>query len=534
MDCKNLSIGLISFVSKQSSKIFIFLVFLLFFHGIINYFVLTDSNYPIGGDSPRYYSPAKNMHADLFARKLDIVSFIQRIYFYLFGNGGHRSLYSLILSFFFTFFNDKNSLAMVNMLFYAILIFSTYLIGKRIIGFSEGGILSAVIVSCFPIINAMSRSIMTDFASTSFIVLVFYFLLELTFPRGKRNNFLFAIFTAIVIVLASFIRESFFIFLFTFCIYFFFETNFSEMKRKTKYLLIAVLTGLTISLASYFRTFDIERCYYLFNCITGTSPFLYVKYLPSMLTTFCTILFICSFFFYLFRKQRTFLIIILLPLILFSFSPNKAFRFIMPILPFAAIMISDMLWKCFGRYKIIIFLFSCIIIIQHFLFSYLGYSTFLYKLPVTKFILTLDTNFSFYDWQHGLYSIVDIGNYENDCRKLFDIVKNDIATVNLFKKARLLFFPSKGQDIMSSVKYIESRYSYNIDSHCVAEESFPKKEMIGGSNWDYIVICEDLEYPAKELRVFEQHKKEFSLLKKITMDNTVYCLYKKTNGKSGN
>ncbi len=88
---------------------------------------------------------------------------------------------------------SKTNAVMINLVFYLIMLISTYLIGKKISGNKYTGLLSAFILSMFPMIFGISRCFMLDFALTAMVVFSICCLIYTDRFSNRKISLLFGI-----------------------------------------------------------------------------------------------------------------------------------------------------------------------------------------------------------------------------------------------------------------------------------------------------------------------------------------------------
>lgn len=88
------------------------------------------------------------------------------------------------------------SLVMVNSVFVAILVCSTYQIGRRVYG-ELAGLVSATLIAAYPIVLHLEREFMVDFALLAVTALSAYLILASDDFRSPRETFLFGLSTAL-------------------------------------------------------------------------------------------------------------------------------------------------------------------------------------------------------------------------------------------------------------------------------------------------------------------------------------------------
>lgn len=162
-------IAIFKMIREKSHLIFITL--LLIFHSINNYLILKNSNYLMSPDSLLYYENTIELKKDIFGSKISI-SQINKTLTTIYDTW-KPPLFHIISSPFLLISHDIKVVSMCNILFYVILLFSIYGIGKKLYN-KEVGIVSMFGVSMLPGIFAQSRVFFIDFSLVSMVSLTFY------------------------------------------------------------------------------------------------------------------------------------------------------------------------------------------------------------------------------------------------------------------------------------------------------------------------------------------------------------------------
>ncbi len=144
---------------------------LILFHILNNWIWLSTNVVILGWDRPRHL--IESLRYNDILRTLNLDSLFQAFTL----SGYYPPLFHLLIVAFYKLFGlSADVAAMVNSLYLAILLPSTYLIGRKIWGWKEG-LLSAFLVSTFPMIYAMSRYTYIEFTLTSMVTLSIWLLL---------------------------------------------------------------------------------------------------------------------------------------------------------------------------------------------------------------------------------------------------------------------------------------------------------------------------------------------------------------------
>ncbi|MDO8602997.1 MAG: glycosyltransferase family 39 protein [Candidatus Omnitrophota bacterium] len=232
----------------------------------------------------------------------------------------------------------------VNAIFFIILLGSVYGIGSIVYN-RNVGILSAALVSMFPLVFGHSRLAMRDFPLMCMVSLGFYLLLK----AGKFSSSLYSVLSGVVFGLAQLTKETAFIFFLTPLIYYFTGSYSLDNKKKVlRNFIVTLACFLILTGVVYFRLENLhafkiyfgKTCYirnypnffyYLKNFIEITGPFILIISLPLFVQYLVNIK----------RREKILFVWFIIPIILFSITPNKAIRFLFPILPAFALIVSS-------------------------------------------------------------------------------------------------------------------------------------------------------------------------------------------------
>jgi len=324
---------------------------------------------------------------------------------------------------------DINSMILVtNSIFFIILLLSTYKIGSII--YNENvGILSVVLISMFPLVFGHSRVALRDYPLMCMISLGFWMLLK----TNKFSSSLYSIFSGIVFGLAQLTKETAFIFIIGPLIYYFIKSYSVDNKKKALFNFTVTLTFfLILSGIVYFRLENLHAFKRYFNTSyyirNYPDPFYYLKNFIEMVGPFILIISLPLLIQYLVnikKREIMFLIWLVIPIILFSISPNKSVRFIFPILPAFALIVSSEIDNI-NLSKIFKKVF-CIILIS---ISGLQYAFF------SAGILNKRLKMPYFEV--GILSIVK-NQYPFDSVKLSDIFRKEAKDNNISKNKNILF-----------------------------------------------------------------------------------------------
>jgi len=344
----------------------------------------------------------------------------------------------------------------------------------------------------------------------------------------------FSLATGIAIGLSSLVKQSYLIFLLPLLVYAFLRNL--KNKKSLKNLVLSVTVGALIAV-SYYAAAHYEYYHFAFKVGYHTNPFYYLEtiFRRQLLPVFF-FLFILSLSMLFKKNGYFFLISILLPVLLFSLSHNKQDRFILPVFPYIAIIISGFIWSLVKIRKFIIPILILFSLFQYFLICY------------QENILrnSLAGILSPYSWsepiisEEGFFSRRDEGDWQNPIQETLALMNLDSKTNEVVK----IMFIGQEHRIYTSLEY------YLLIKRIPAEVSRP------GSNSDLdrpglinrnfngqilqsdFIIIENLESPKLIhvrylLAAFNLQNDKFKLLKNIKFPNAIwYSIYKKKDHTS--
>lgn len=144
---------------------FLILATLVLFHILNNWMWLSTNVVIVGWDRPRHL--IESLRYNDILKTFNYPSFFEAFTL----SGYYPPLFHLLIVAFYKLFGlSADVAAMVNSLYLAILLPSTYMIGRKVWGWKEG-LLAAFLVSTFPMIYALSRYTYIEFALTSMVTL---------------------------------------------------------------------------------------------------------------------------------------------------------------------------------------------------------------------------------------------------------------------------------------------------------------------------------------------------------------------------
>lgn len=335
---------------KKRHFFVIFLLFLLY--AISNYFWLSQNKLPVSYDEGvhlwtsmrflnAFISPSHNILYDVF--HANVTHWPPLVYFV-------SSLFNLIFGVSYTVS------VMTNMLFYLLLIVSLYLIGRKMKSPSVG-ILSALIVSFYPIIYGHSRLFMLDFPLTAIVTFSIYCLICTKYFKDLKWSIIFGLSAGIGML----IKWSYPLYIISPCVYFILVGLARSNKKQPLFIIrncfISLLSCFIISFPHYFigkeglrktstvlgyvvnSTIIFERN--VFNYIDNLVAFLRQFNNIALSFIFLSILIVSLLLFYLKIKSKDKMFITLwylMPIFLLLVVSWKQTRFFMPVLPCLALI----------------------------------------------------------------------------------------------------------------------------------------------------------------------------------------------------
>ncbi|MDP2922951.1 MAG: glycosyltransferase family 39 protein, partial [Candidatus Omnitrophota bacterium] len=312
--------------STNSLACILLLLLIVAFHGINNYIVLKKDTVPLNGhESANYMNSLQiyrgSLQFDPFYPPLMVLA--------------SQPLYRL-------FGTDYDTAVMTNMIFFAILIFSTYGIGKMIQD-EKTGLLAAFTVSMFPAIFGFSRIYLPDFALTAVTALSIFLLVKTENFQNRK----YSILTGIAVGLGMLTKTTFLILILSMFIITLSRISLRKEKRKEAFLniLLAIFVAIIISSFWYFPQIKDG----LIQALTNSAAYAEIKLnyfwvlKDSSLGKVYFTLFIFSLPVFILSKNKAkyeILSWIIIPFIFFSSIPTKTPRYILPLLPPIALIIS--------------------------------------------------------------------------------------------------------------------------------------------------------------------------------------------------
>ena len=509
-------------MTKRGLYVFLILSALLLFHGLNNYYILSQSRYCLNYDSVDYLDHITQIAETLNSATLTLKSFFETCDS-LFDYTFKPPLFFLTAVPFLLFGINKDIIAMSNLLYFALLLFATYGIGTRLYN-HRVGILSAFLVSMFPVVFTQSRVIMADLALTSMVALTLYL-----FILNKFHNIWFSLLTGLVIGLGALTKQTYFIFLAPILLYPFLEGNIARNNRAVRNFALSLIIGLLIAI-TYYTHAPLPISYYQHSLQYRTHPdpffYIYALFNHQLFPVF-SILFIASIALYIKKKKYFFPVVICALAVLFSIPPSKQYRFMLPIFPWAAVMIAGSLSSLLKVRRIYVISLVLFALVQYGVISYGGFLPKRYN-PAQNILSELP---KFGVGEMGFFQALDEGDWYGPAGEIVKIV-NENAKKNKTEEARVLFIGQTWR-IHSAIRYL-----------CLVQKK-PVQATVewvllwGGdrdwdsdiTQWDVIILEKMLPQDVwadtrPSVEAFERQQEKFTYIKSVTFpDNSLGYAY---------
>ena len=414
---------------KFNKIIILVFVFLICLYGLYNYFYIKKYfSIPGEGDEARhlifthdYYEILKGFpEKNVLYEFIKIVNVYPPLYFV------SAAIFALFVGF------SKLNLTMINILYFFIMLISTYFIGRRISASKLTALFSIFILSMFPMIFGMSRWFMLDFALTAMVTLSICCLLY----SEDFTNRKFSLFFGLSSALAMLTKWSAFIFILGAFLYIIFNILFNSKRFPRKQLFnilyasffVFVLAGswyvyffyqlrpLT-KLLEYLRVGQLRLHWVQFPWNSLSGLLYYARTLfPYQISFNFSILFLIAIPFFIKSKIKfkNFIICwILISYAILTIIENKWPRYIMPVLPAISLVIAIGIEQIkFRNIKLIIYLFVVIVGLLQ------------YAFPVHFFKAERDKG--------EFYIYFDVDPLYSEDKKITDIYYDIINEINYF------------------------------------------------------------------------------------------------------
>jgi len=362
----------------KKGYIIVFLLLIVIFYAVNNYFIVRDNlTIPVHPDE------AAQLINSLVCYKILVNPSSQM---FMQWDNTHPPLFPFSAAILYLFFRTSRIVSvMTNTVYFLIMLFSVYFIGKKIKD-KNTGLLACFILSMFPMIFGMSRWFMLDFALTAMVCFSIYCLLYSENFTNRKYSLLFGL----SLGLGMLIKWTFAFFIFGP----FIHVLLNKEKKNIPNLFYSITIGLLISIKWYqgffmgIKSIGWSANFYICNTRPGEIHFLWnsldglLFYLRSIffyeISPFFLILLLLTFVFFIKAKVKNKAILvawILYPYTILTLINNKQSHYITSSLPVLALILAiGILSVPFRRMR---YSLICLVImggyIQFFYVSYLGY-----------------------------------------------------------------------------------------------------------------------------------------------------------------
>ncbi|MFH1093936.1 MAG: glycosyltransferase family 39 protein [Candidatus Omnitrophota bacterium] len=474
------------------------------------------------------------------------------------------STYAAVFVFLSILFNlSFLNLAQLNIIYLALIILFTYLLGKSL-SCSKTGLLSAFLIAFYPMVYGASRKLTPEIALTAIVVCAYYLLVKTNFFKSIS----YSIVLGITCLFGIMIHPLFAAFISGGLLYCFFKIiKFTDKAKPQRFL--NLITSILIMLASLFF---MHENFHKFNIVTKdtfkemsitltkhsqtfignadtatdglflfASPedscpctqttsrginlkciLFYLAQIPDQISFFCVFLLITSLFFFVKNKNCKGRVLLFLwaifPYLILTLLPRKWGRFYMPALPALALItacgISSITDKRFK--KILLVLILIVSFMQFFAYSY-------YALPGRPFLSELT---EFINTHKPFPS-----NYHFTVSQIMKQINNSNIPDQKQQTTAGLFDLVTSADRFSSHWYNDLTYYFRLLMNFYKRADINialnwdiSTSIIDNNSYDFLVVLSDDDY------VFDdQIIKNYQLMQKYTLkpSNIIVITYKK-------
>ena len=273
---------------------------------------------------------------------------------------------------------NENCLAYINFFYLVILVFSVYGIGKILFN-ARVGILSAFLTLLYPVIFALSRRYMLDFALVSMVCLVYY----LTLRYHKEDNIILGFLLFISMIVAGLVKQTAPIFFIPTIALLFFRKGFRD--KIFWVILSSVFLALFLAEGRYFYKIiwlfggykDVFSATQIIERFFGNFVWYMGQIGQVMVSNFLLLFFLIGFLSLLIfsRKNKAFLILsswIMGAFFLLSVIKWKDPRYAVAVLPAFALITIGGVDALPGKFikKFLVLIFLCLGLVQFFSLSF--------------------------------------------------------------------------------------------------------------------------------------------------------------------
>jgi hypothetical protein len=339
-----------------NKKAILILAALIFFHALSNFYILRQSRLADGCDKADY------IDSSVFFNKLLRQGSYGEVFEEFFLGRGYRKLFPLIGGLWLTLLGQSDPkvinlmILLTNAVFLSVLLFSVFKIGAILFN-QKAGLLAAALLSFSPKIFGYSRVSLVDFPLAAMVALSLWCLL-------KTDNFkslLFSLVTGVVFILAQFTRETAVVFITPPFLYYAFNSlsiRDYRWQRILNFAIVCLLWAVPAIIAynsqgnqgiadvfwqkTLIPAHDNEFFYYLTRLpIHYLGWLFFIALLPLILCYGINI-----------KKRSVFLALwLFVPVLVFSLSPNRITRFLIPGLPALFLLLSFELFHSFAAVR---------------------------------------------------------------------------------------------------------------------------------------------------------------------------------------
>ena len=521
--------------------IYLFLLLgILLFHGAVNYQVLKQSQISrIYDEGARVYYGIIYFQDFFQTPQADLAKNINET-LSLSAYQFHPHLFEFLEALSFkalSFFNKLDIDLMIlitNLFFLLILLVSVYKIGLNIYD-KNTGLFCAFLVSLFPLVFGHSRVAMLDYPLMCLVTLSMYFLLK----TKAFSSVLYSVLAGLMFGLAQWVKESAVLFILPSLGYYFLTAYLPERKKRVFLnFLLSVLFFVIISGIVYLRKENLQcfkiyftKIYYIHNkpgiyyyaknFVNLTGPFIFFASLPLLL----------SYLINLKNRPKLLFVWFFVPLLLFSLSPNKSLRFILPVLPAFALIIAGEIREAdwLKPFRIIYSVGLGLLALLQYVFLNFGF-------------LKLDKYYPQQSMEGGILSARK-DKYACAASGLLSIFKKEaVSNENKYKAILFLFnvgeiyWPIRLQVVLDRLPYLTHCYidfdradkvNFNLtqtdwsEKILSADYIIDKSGNVNISNW----VKESSD---TQKRIFEENKGKFELIDRIEVfDDSIVYVYKR-------
>ncbi len=246
---------------------------------------------------------------------------------------------------------DENVLVLtINAIFLTILLTNVYGIGS-ILYSKSAGLLATILLSFFPTVFGHSRLMMLDLPLASLVTLSVFLLLKTNQFQSRQYSLLLGL----VLGLSQLTKEVSFLFILAPLFYCFCKSYCAGHEKRTVLFNFnfALLTGIAVAGIVFLQPQNLSHAFHTYPAKAffinqGRRPldeFLYyfdfATFYPGMYLGIALIPMIVGYFIKLRSKNKILFLWFFVPFTIFTLFPNKAHRFLIPVLPPFALMASQ-------------------------------------------------------------------------------------------------------------------------------------------------------------------------------------------------